>query len=100
MSTNGCSPGCFGEYLCFKKLIAPVVIQVLFWIGVLAVFCTGLKVLITKDFVAGLLLMIVGPFLVRLVAELLLVWFKIYEALIEKTNQPAIEPVKAPRKSA
>jgi hypothetical protein len=83
MPNNECSPDCLREFLSFRKLIAPTVIKVLFWIGVVVVFFGGMTVMVKDNFVGGLLLAIVCPIAVRVVAELLHMPFKIHEAVVE-----------------
>lgn len=68
------------EYLRFNKMITPVIIQVLFWVSAVGVVLAGLFQL-TQNFLAGLLLIILGPIGVRIYAELLIVLFQINAAL-------------------
>jgi hypothetical protein len=72
-----------GEYLTFEKMIAPVVIQILFWIGVVAVVISGLFTLFAASFISGLLIIILGPIAVRVYCEVLLVFFRILDNLRE-----------------
>lgn len=79
------------DFLSFRKMITPVVIQILFWLGVLICVAAGLLLFAGSDslpssgFVsprlAGLLLIVVGPILVRIYCELLIVLFRIHESL-------------------
>jgi hypothetical protein len=69
------------DYLSFKKLITPVLIQLLFWIAVLintieALFDSG-------GFWNGLLELVLGPILIRVACEGLIVVFEINETLTE-----------------
>jgi hypothetical protein len=64
-----------GEYLTFEKMIAPVVIQILFWIGLITLF--------TVSFISGLVIIILGPIGVRIYCEVLLVFFRILDNLRE-----------------
>ena len=80
------SPECSKKFLCFEKLIAPCVIKAAFWLGVLVVFCLGVKIMVTQDFPGGLALMVLGPVAVRVVAELLLMPFKMLEAVTAIKN--------------
>jgi len=84
-----------GEYLSFKKLITPLMIQVLFWVSVVsntfnALFYSG-------GFFRGLLLLIIGPIVIRVVCEALIVVFEINNTLTEiRDNQllrEAVPPV-------
>jgi len=72
-----------GEYLTFEKMIAPVVIQVIFWIGVVGVVIAGLLTLFSSSFLAGLATIILGPLVIRIYCEILLVFFRILDNLRE-----------------
>jgi len=85
-----------GEYLSFKKLITPALIQVLFWIAVLgntirALFYSG-------GFFEGLATLILGPILIRVFCEGLIVIFEINNTLTEiRDNQArAATPFQTP----
>jgi hypothetical protein len=70
-----------GEYLSFKKLITPTLVQVLFWISVAgntiaALFYSG-------GFFEGLFRLIIGPILIRVFCEGLIVIFEINNTLTE-----------------
>ena len=63
------------DFLKFRKMITPVVIQILFWIGVVGVVIVGI-IGLGDDFLSGILTIILGPLVVRIYAELLMVIFK------------------------
>lgn len=69
------------DLLFFDKMIVPKVIQVLYW--VLLVFCViaGLGVMFTQSFFLGLVVLVVMPLVVRIYSELMMVIFKMNEAL-------------------
>ena len=78
------------EYLSFKRMITPVLIQVIYWILTVVVVIVGLVLLITgdgDDRWAGLALFIFGPIAVRLYSEILIVVFKINETLSDIRDQ-------------
>ncbi len=70
-----------GEYLTFKKMITPMVIQILFWIGVVLVVISGLMAMVSGEFLVGLLTILLGPVLVRVYAEIIMVMFKINDGV-------------------
>lgn len=70
-----------GEYLTFKKMITPMVIQILFWIGVVIVVIAGLVAMFQGAFLQGLFTVLVGPVLVRVYAELIIVMFRINDGV-------------------
>ncbi len=76
------------EFLSFRKLYAPVMIQILFWIGVGVCFVEGIGMIATggsfRSFLGvlnGLLVLVVGPIAVRVICELLVAVFGIHESL-------------------
>jgi hypothetical protein len=82
------------EYLTFKKLITPALIQVVFWIAIVG---NTIEALFYADgFLNGLLLFIIGPILIRIFCEGLIVVFEISNTLTEiRDNQLRPPPVTA-----
>jgi hypothetical protein len=77
-----------GDYLTFNKMITPVVIQVIFWIGAVIIVLVGLFGLFTggfMGFISGLLTIILGPILLRVYCEIIMVFFRVLDALHEIT---------------
>jgi hypothetical protein len=77
------------DILKFRKMITPVIIQVVFWILVAIVVISGLFSL-GDNFLYGLLMIILGPIVVRIYAEILIVLFKMNDWLAE-INQTLTE---------
>ena len=83
-----------GDFLAFRRMITPVIIQALFWIGVAGSFIGGIVFIVlaaTQHYIGvGLLVgfgvMIIGPFLVRINCELLILSFRIHDNLVEINN--------------
>jgi len=73
--------GQFMEYLKFNKMVTPVIIQVLFWLFTVVVVVGGLGSLSQGEAVGGIVMILLGPVIVRIYAELLLVIFKINDAV-------------------
>mgnify|MGYP006275853327 CR=1 FL=1 len=80
------------EYLKFKKMISPVIIQIIFWVGVTLTFLGGLGTMINGLYTPygggpqvffGLIVMIVGPLSVRVYCELLILFFRINDSVTE-----------------
>jgi hypothetical protein len=69
------------DLLAFRKMITPFLIQILFWLGILAVVIGGLVALVGGAPLQGLGMLIFGPIIVRVYCELTIVIFKIHEAL-------------------
>ncbi len=87
------------DVLLFRMMITPIIIQFLFWLGVIAcvigggitlVVAIGLMVSGNSDVTAafiqallGLGLIVLGPLAIRLVCELNILFFRIYDTLRE-----------------
>ncbi len=70
----------------FKKMLTPVIIQILFWLGsILSVLvCLGLLIFgLEEEKLLGLILILLGPIVVRIYGELLIVVFTINDTLTE-----------------
>ena len=73
------------DFLKFKKMVTPVVIQILFWIGIVACVLGGLLTM-RNSAIQGLLVLLLGPLGVRIYCELLIVLFSINDTLTEMKN--------------
>lgn len=72
------------KFTSFDNMITPTIIKILFWIGVGASLLTGLIIMFAGGFavILGLIWLVLGPVLVRVYCELLIVIFKIHESLV------------------
>ena len=80
-----------GDFFAFRKMITPAVIQIFFWLGVIVCVIAGLGILSNSELLAAaspvpptltaVLVLVVGPLIVRIYCELLMVLFRIYESL-------------------
>lgn len=77
-------------------MITPTIIKILFWIGLALAALTGLFFIISGIItpfgggamvLTGLLTLVVGPIIVRVYCELLIVIFKMHEALDKIANK-------------
>jgi len=79
------------DLLSFRKMITPMIIQILFWIGVGLCVLFGLISIGTSftrfggvsTFFSGLAIIVVGPIAVRIYCEILIIFFRINETLTE-----------------
>lgn len=67
--------------LTFKTMITPMVIQVFFWIAVALVVISGLGAIFAGKSLYGLGMILLGPIMVRIYVELIIVIFKINEGV-------------------
>lgn len=81
------------DFLAFKKMITPIAIQILFWIGVGVCVIMGITMIAAASpigrataVVSGLIVLFVGPIAVRVACELIVIVFGIYDRLKEITN--------------
>ena len=78
------------DFWAFRTMVTPVIIQVLFWVGVLICLIAGLVMIVMgiklpgdQMVLKGVLLVILGPLGVRVYCEILIVFFRINETLTE-----------------
>jgi Domain of unknown function (DUF4282) len=78
------------DYLTFRRMIAPVVIQTLFWLLIVALLVSGIAGVVqgahrnrAGEVLAGFLFILLGPFVARLYCEVLIVVFRINDSLTE-----------------
>ena len=79
------------DFLSFRKMITPVFIQVIFWIAVVMCVISALMAMAQGGvaIIAGLLFLIIGPFMARIYCELLIIAFRIYDELVAiRTGTP------------
>lgn len=83
------------DFLKFRKMITPIIIQILFWVGVGASVIGALVVMALSfgssgggaaQFLGGLIMLVLGPVMVRIYCELLILLFRINETLTEVKN--------------
>jgi len=92
------------KLLNFDVMIAPLVLKILFWVGSIASVVIGL-LMIVQGFTAyygggdliftGLLTIILGPIMIRVYCELLIIMFKMFDTMkgIQRSldNQSKVE---------
>jgi len=86
-------------------MITPGIIQIIFWIGVLAIVVIGIAIIATAEddhgdtdggvVAMGIMYIIFGPIVWRIYCELAMVFFRMYDALkdILKTLQNSSKPL-------
>ena len=78
------------NFLVFRRMITPIIIQIIYWITTVIVILFGLIMLIAGDDIGqrigGLLALILGPLLIRIYAELTMLFFRMNETLTEIKN--------------
>ncbi len=90
------STGQWSDFFSFKTMITPIAIKVLFWIGISVFVLFGVVLIFTsfrerygeyrimsEQFWSGCAFLFLGPIIVRIYCELLIVFFRINETLTE-----------------
>ena len=83
-----------GDFLAFRRMIAPIIIQIVFWIGVVACVVGGFVVMFVielpgpkgQQFLSGLALLLLGPLAVRVYCEVFILMFRMNETLTDIKN--------------
>jgi len=85
------------DFLKFEKMMTPIIIQILFWIGVGVCVIAGIIEIVSginapyggggSVVFMGILLLLLGPILVRVWCELMLVLFSIHDAVNKIKNK-------------
>lgn len=80
------------KFLSFERMITPLIIQLFFWIGVISVVVSGFGMIIfgivskSGNFIqviGGLATLFLGPILIRIYCEMLIVFFKMQSSLLQ-----------------
>lgn len=80
------------DFIKFRKMITPLIIQILFWVGVAGTVIAALVMMGSSfgrygggagTFLGGLIFLVVGPVMVRIYCELLILFFRMNETLTE-----------------
>ena len=73
----------FQKFVSFDKMLTPTIIQIIFWIGVVFFVLMGLITMFDGGFavIMGLLTILIGPLFVRIYCEMLIIFFKIHDAI-------------------
>lgn len=74
------------EFLTFRRMIGPFILQILFWAATLFLIAFGLRELDAGDRLMGWGVMIFGVLALRVLFELLLLAFRVYDRLGQIKN--------------
>jgi hypothetical protein len=87
--------GDMGDILAFRRMVTPIIIKFVFWIGLTAILVLGIGVIVDgvsndsdigEVIAGGLLILILGPIIWRVFCEILLLTFRIIENLADIRN--------------
>lgn len=83
------------DFLSFRKMITPVIIQIIFWIGVVGFIVLGFVMIGIgaslpwgggTSILSGIACILLGPIGVRIYCEILILFFRMNETLTEIKN--------------
>ncbi len=74
------------DFLTFRHMLMPLLIQILFWVGLVLAIVTGVIDLFRGQIAHGLSLIFLGPIMVRLACELAILFFRINGTLTDIKN--------------
>ena len=93
------------DFLAFRTMVTPVIIQILFWVGALVCLIAGAIMIIYgathfhegqgQYLWQGALLFVLGPLGVRVYCEILIIFFRINETLTEIKHALGERPPEA-----
>ncbi len=66
-----------GNFVRFETMVTPVLIQILFWLSVIGFVIAGIVAIVHGRVGHGIVLIILGPIVARIYAEVLIVVFRI-----------------------
>jgi hypothetical protein len=82
------------DFLKFRKMITPTIIQILFWVGAAASAIGALMTMVLGLtgsgqgylVLVGLVMLVVGPVMVRIYCEMIILFFRMNETLTDIKN--------------
>lgn len=75
------------DFILFRRMLTPLLIQILFWIGLLLCLITGIADFFNGEgWVRALQVLIIGPIVIRMICEVFILFFRINATLTEIKN--------------
>jgi hypothetical protein len=71
------------DIIAFRKMITPSIIQTIFWVMLVIVVLASLATMLRISFIGGLVNLVVGPIMLRVSCEVLMIIFSINDRLCE-----------------
>jgi hypothetical protein len=84
----------FSDFLNFKVMITPVIILVLFWLGLVAIVIAAIALFAQGNILAGIGTLILGPFAWRIACEYLMIIFRMHDCLEQIARNTETEPAR------
>lgn len=74
------------DFLLFRRMLTPLLIQIFFWIGVVLCVVSGMVNLFHHAIMHGLQILLLGPIIVRIFCEFIILFFRMNETLTDLKN--------------
>ncbi len=71
------------DFINFKKMITPTIIAMIFWLGVIVCIIAGIKIIQERSIQEGVAFLILGPLVLRVICENLIILFSINANLLD-----------------
>lgn len=85
------------SFLRFRCMITPMMVELSFWAGVLMCIINGIKTMqIPGEWLQGLFIILIGPIVLRVLCEVMMIFFRIYESLRDIHQALKQETISAP----
>lgn len=84
----------FGDFLNFRIMISPVIILVLFWLGLVAIVIAAIALFTQAKTLAGVGTLILGPFAWRIICEYMILGFRMHACLEAIAKNAEIVPLQ------
>ena len=84
----------FSDFLNFKVMITPVIVLVLFWLGLVAIVVVAIALFLQRNMLAGIGTVILGPFAWRITCEYLMIGFRMHDCLEQIARNTETKPVR------
>jgi hypothetical protein len=86
------------DFLLFRRMLFPYLVQILFWSSVFICIFLGVASLFHREYPGGVLMIIFGPIVMRMIAEYIIVIFRINDTLtdIQETMASRKPPTTTP----
>jgi hypothetical protein len=78
------------QLLGFDKMVTPIIIRIVYFLGLLVVLVTAVATLFSgglRGVLTGLAILVVGAIMVRVYSELLILLFRIHDNLVSINQQ-------------
>jgi len=75
------------DLLGFEKMVTPIIIRILYFLGLLGVLAAAVMSLFQGRFLAAIGILVFGAIMVRVYSELLILLFRIHDNLVSINQQ-------------